>query len=86
MMVMSWRNQGYLRFVDGLCRKMPIAKNARRENEGFWSVEAVKTRVVCAENPLIYHCLTMLNQCLSLLSSKDDKCTFANLVKCIVEV
>ena len=54
MMVMSWRNQGYLRFVDGLCRKKPIAKNARRENEGFWSVEAVNTRAANVRKETLY--------------------------------
>jgi hypothetical protein len=60
MMVMSWRNQGYLRFVDGLCRKKPIAKNARRENEGFWSVEAVNTRAANVRKETLYVCFRLV--------------------------
>ena len=40
MMVISWRNQRYLRFVDGLCRKMPNAK-WRKEMDDFGRVAAV---------------------------------------------
>jgi hypothetical protein len=86
--VFLWRNnEGLLEGFQGFVQKTNLMKNGDLRVERVLCSWLLQNCLgFCAENPLIYHCLTILNQCLSLLSSKEGNYTFANLVKCIVEV